>query len=152
VSTDSANSRPGQLAQGSADIVLFLEARRVHWGAVDWACARARQASQHSLSVVLDCRTWWHLPEPDNMAFGETYVAWHEIPEVLYDSVTERIWGWGLELDVLKLTGRTPVQVLTGWAAQPGLLVAGRPGRLSWPSRRLIRGLKRRNWPVTLIG
>jgi hypothetical protein len=151
VSTDSANGKPGQLALGSADIVLFLEARRIHWGAVDWACTRAREASQRSLSVVLDCRTWWHLPDPDNTVLGETYTAWHDLSEALYDSVTERIWGWGLEPVILTLAGRTPVQVLTG-RARPGLLVAGRPGRLSWLSRWLIRELRRRNWPVTLVG
>jgi hypothetical protein len=123
----------------------------IRWRAVDWACAHARQAGQHSLPVVLDCRLWWGVPEFNAPAVGEADAAWYAVPEVLHDAVTERIFGWGLEPVIDQLAGRTVAQVVNRWAVRPDLLVAARPGPLSWAGRRVVRELRRRDLRVALI-
>lgn len=149
---DSAwHKSPGHMTPDSAGVALFLLGPGIGWRAVDWACAHARQAGQHLVPVVLDCQLWRRVPEFDVLAVGEADAAWYAVPEALRDAVTERIWGWGLEPVVYQLAGRTPAQVISEWAVRPDLLVAARPGPLSWLSRRLVRELRRRDLRVALI-
>jgi hypothetical protein len=140
----------GQVVPDPASVALVVEERKIRWTVVDWACAHACQAGQRSLPVVLDGRRW-RFAGLDNPADGETDAAWYAVSEALYDSVAERIWGWGLEPAIHRLAGRTAVEVIDGWAAQPDMLVAGHPGRMSWPGRQLIRELQQRDWLVALI-
>jgi hypothetical protein len=139
------------MARDSANVALVLQGPGIRWRAVDWACAHARQAGQRSLPVVLACRFWWRLTEFDAIAVSDTEAAWAAMPEVVHDAVTERIWGWGLEPVICRSAGRSVAQVISGWAVRPDLLVAARPGPLSWLSLRVVRGLLRRGLRVALI-
>jgi hypothetical protein len=146
----SLADRHGQVVPDLASVALVVEERKIRWTVVDCACAHARQAGQRSLPVVLDGRRW-RLAGLDNPADSETDAAWYAVSEDLYDLVAERIWGWGLEPVIHRLAGRTAAEVIDGWDRRPDVLVAGHPGRLSWPSRKLIGQLRRRDWLVTLV-
>jgi hypothetical protein len=150
VSLSGVTDSHGQIAPSPASVALVVEERKVRWTVVDWACGHACQAGQRSLPVVLDDRRW-RFAGLDNLADGETDAAWYVASEALYDSVAERIWGWGLEPIIHRLAGRAAFEVIGEWAARPDLLVAGRPGRLSWSSRLLIRQLQQPDWHVALI-
>ena len=140
----------GRMVPGTATLALVLEERKIHWRAVDWACAHSRQAGQRSLQVMLIGRPA-HLVELDNLADGAAEAAWHALSEDLHDAVTEHIWGWGLEPVIHRLEGRAVFRAITRWAVRPDLLVAGRPGRLSWLSRQLVRRLQHRELPIVLV-
>ena len=133
-----------------ARLALVLEERKIHWRAVDWACARSRQAGQRSLQVMLIGRPG-RLVELDNLADGASDAAWQALSEALHDAVTEHIWGWGLEPVIHRLEGNAVFRAATGWAARPDVVVAGRPGRLSWLSRQLVRQFQHLDWPMVLI-
>jgi hypothetical protein len=150
VTVNSLADRHGQVVPDLASVALVVEERKIRWTVVDCACAHARQAGQRSLPVVLDGRRW-RLAGLDNPADSETDAAWYAVSEDLYDLVAERIWGWGLEPVIHRLAGRTAAEMIDGWDSRPDVLVAGHPGRLSWPSRKLIRQLRRRDWLVTLV-
>lgn len=147
---NSLTDRHGQAVPDLTTVALVVEERKIRWTVVDCACAHARQTGQRSLPVVLDGRRW-RLAGLDNLADSETDAAWYAVSEDLYDQVAERIWGWGLEPVIHQLTGRSASEVIDGWDSRPDVLIAGHPGRLSWPSWQLIRQLRQRDWFVTLV-
>jgi hypothetical protein len=141
----------GANAPAAQRVGLVLEMRRIRWNAVDWACAGARQAGQRTLPVVLDPGIWWCQAELDTMTANETIEAWFAINESIRDATAERILGWGVDPVIQTLMWNAPRQGFPAGAERPDFLVASWPGPLSWLSRSLIRRLRRKGWPVTLI-
>jgi hypothetical protein len=131
---------------------LLVEARRMRWNAVDWACASARRSDQVRLPILLDCGLWWCRAGLDVPVMDENIAAWSEVREYLQDAVMERVLGWGVEPVIRPLAGHAPWQAFADGEERPEFLVVSTPGRWSWLSRRLIRQLNHNGWPVTLIG
>lgn len=152
---DSGRSVPATVPAGNRGsyvaapptVGLLLEARRIRWNAVDWACTWARRSGQRTLTVMLDSRLWWCQAETDTIATDGAAIAWAALDESVADAVAERVLGWGIEPVIRPMAWRAPG---TG-DARPDLLVTPLPGRWSWPSRQLIGQLRRHGWSVALV-
>jgi hypothetical protein len=140
-----------QLTPAPPRVGLVVEARRMRWNAIDWACASARRSGQATLPILLVCGLWWCRAGLDVPVMDENIAAWSEVSESIQDAVSERVLGWGVEPVIRPLAWHAPWRAFADGEAMPEFLVASTPGRWSWLSRRLIRQLNRNGWPVTLI-